>query len=288
LHHAVTNFLEPGQALLTTSFYWGPYQTIAQETRRAVETFEMFESSGRFHVEAYEAALVRQMERQGRALVFLNSPCHNPTGFSLDDQEWSAVADVTRRAAEKGPLAFLIDFAYARFGSRAAQGFLRHVGRIADPARRARRLERIQELRPVRLARRRADRDAPRPRRAARASPTPGLLLPRDLVELQPPGPLGDHRPALRSRRTAHARDQERARLIALLDERVQRFNREAAAARLRYPRYEGGFFVSVFSPDAEGHAAQHEGGGRVRRAAQGAPCAWPCARRPCATCRAW
>jgi aromatic-amino-acid transaminase len=25
LHHAIVNFLQPGEALLTTSFYWGPY-----------------------------------------------------------------------------------------------------------------------------------------------------------------------------------------------------------------------------------------------------------------------
>jgi aromatic-amino-acid transaminase len=36
------------------------------------------------------------------------------------------------------------------------------------------------------------------------------------------------------------------------LRERVEAFNREAARAGLRHPRYEGGFFVSVFTEDAE------------------------------------
>jgi aromatic-amino-acid transaminase len=40
----------------------------------------------------------------------------------------------------------------------------------------------------------------------------------------------------------------ERKRLVGLLDERVQAFNSLAAEHDLRYPRYEGGFFVSVFS----------------------------------------
>jgi len=47
----------------------------------------------------------------------------------------------------------------------------------------------------------------------------------------------------------------ERAHLVRLLDERVQAFNREAARAGVRHPRYEGGFFVSVFAPDAEAAA---------------------------------
>ncbi len=46
----------------------------------------------------------------------------------------------------------------------------------------------------------------------------------------------------------------ERARLIQLLDDRVAVFNREAK--KLAYPRYEGGFFVSVFTKDGEACAA--------------------------------
>jgi hypothetical protein len=32
------NFLEPGQALLTTSWFWGPYQTLCDEADRKLET----------------------------------------------------------------------------------------------------------------------------------------------------------------------------------------------------------------------------------------------------------
>ena len=50
----------------------------------------------------------------------------------------------------------------------------------------------------------------------------------------------------------------ERAGVKATLDARVQVFNRHARAAGLRYPRYEGGFFVTVFresAADAQAHA---------------------------------
>jgi aromatic-amino-acid transaminase len=41
--------------------------------------------------------------------------------------------------------------------------------------------------------------------------------------------------------------DAERADLKALLHRRVEAFNRHAHERALRYPRYEGGFFVTVF-----------------------------------------
>jgi aromatic-amino-acid transaminase len=41
--------------------------------------------------------------------------------------------------------------------------------------------------------------------------------------------------------------DGERERLKSLLRARVDAFNRYAHEKKLRYPRYEGGFFVTVF-----------------------------------------
>src|SRR2546429_94103 len=107
LYHAITCFLEPGEALLTTNWFWGPYQTIATHTRRAVETFDMFGVDGRFDLAGFESALSRLIARQGRALVVFNFPCHNPTGYSLDEREWAGVADLVRQAGERAPVAVL-------------------------------------------------------------------------------------------------------------------------------------------------------------------------------------
>src|SRR6185369_15085526 len=57
-----------------------------------------------------------------------------PTGYSLDDEEWNAVAEIVRRHAQRAPLAFLVDDAYAKFGTKASQAWLKHVERMVDPA----------------------------------------------------------------------------------------------------------------------------------------------------------
>ena len=85
---AITSFLEPGQSILVPQWYWGPYEIIASHTARKVETFSMFNAEGRFNLEAFDEALSAQLERQGRALFISNFPCNNPTGYSLDDEEW--------------------------------------------------------------------------------------------------------------------------------------------------------------------------------------------------------
>src|SRR5690606_27492800 len=49
----------------------------------------------------------------------------------------------------------------------------------------------------------------------------------------------------------------ERAGLVRLLQDRVRAFNEAARPKGLRYPRYDGGFFVTVFMENAKQAAEQ-------------------------------
>jgi aromatic-amino-acid transaminase len=53
------------------------------------------------------------------------------------------------------------------------------------------------------------------------------------------------------------AAKSEREDLKSLLLRRVAVFNARAKEAKLRYPRYEGGFFVTVFCEDGAREAAR-------------------------------
>jgi aspartate/tyrosine/aromatic aminotransferase len=55
----------------------------------------------------------------------------------------------------------------------------------------------------------------------------------------------------------ARASDAEREELKKLLGARVAAWNRLAPEKGLRYPRYEGGFFVTVFTDNAHERALQ-------------------------------
>jgi aromatic-amino-acid transaminase len=68
VHLALADFLEPHQAALTTSYYWGPYRTIADELDRSLSTFRMFDERGRLDLADFERKLSANVEAQGRAL----------------------------------------------------------------------------------------------------------------------------------------------------------------------------------------------------------------------------
>ena len=249
LRHAIANFLEPGQSLLTTSYFWGPYQTLADEADRKVATFAMFDANGDLDTAALDRALSAQIASQGRALLFLNDPCHNPTGYSMRPEEWRAVTERLLAHAD-APITLLVDTAYFLYGAREPRAFLKElrplVGKIALLfAWSASKSFTHYGLRVGALVACIAD-DAERQKteaalvyscRGTWSNCTRGgqSAIARLLTD-----------PALRA-----ACDRERGELKELLAKRVAAFNAMAKKRGLKYPRYEGGFFVTVFHDDA-------------------------------------
>jgi len=261
LRHAIANFLEPGQAILTTSFYWGPYKTLVDEADRRVATFAMFNAQGSLDVDALDRALAEQLRAQGRALLFLNDPCHNPTGYSMRPGEWRAVVERLAAHAERYPVTLLVDGAYSAYGVGDTKAFLGELTPLLGKAGllfawsasksfthyglRVGALVVCQEGEKERAITEAALSYSSRGSwsnctRGGQAAIT-RLLVDKDL---------------------ARACETERDELKRMLEARVRAFNAAAPARKLAYPRYDGGFFVTVFHERAlEKAAAMKEKG---------------------------
>jgi aromatic-amino-acid transaminase len=252
---AVANFIEPGQALLTSSFHWSPYETIAAQSGRRLETFPMFAADGRLDVPALARTLERIGKEQEHALLFLNTPCQNPTGYTFDERDWSVLVPALAGAAERMRLTVLLYVAYARFGAADARDWVRHVepllGRatilVVWSASKAFAQYGARIGACVALEEDEGERE--RVRAALGASCRALWSNCNHLGMLAITECLTD--PEL------HARvERERDELRALLHERAELFTRLAREARLVHPRYQGGFFVTVFARDSEAAAA--------------------------------
>ena len=259
IRHAFSTFLEPGQALLTTSFYWGPYAILADEHQRRVVTFEMFDpstSQSQLNLEAMDRALGKMLAEQGRALVVINDPCQNPTGYSMNERDWRTAVESIGRHAERGPVAVLLDSAYSAYaprGVKIALGALESLlGRalllVAWSASKTfthygMRVGSLVALLPDASERRRAQAALGYASRGTWSNCNHGGMAAVTRLLREP----------------ALAADvaRERADLVTLLDQRVATFNELARAKGLRYPRYDGGFFVTVFVDDDPGKSAR-------------------------------
>lgn len=251
LRTALRTFLDRRQSFLTSSLTWSAYPIIAEAAERQLIRFQMFREGHRsFDVADLDRALGRLMKAQGRALVLLNDPCHNPTGYSMTRADWAAVAAVLHKHSGSGPLAVVLDAVYGAFAPEGLHPALSALEPLADElllaiAWSASKTFTSYGLRAgalVVVAPDRAERESVRDTIAIHCCGTwancnRGALagVTRLLQE-----------PKLRA---AVARDRNRA--VELLDRRNAAFEYAIRNRSLRRPDYAGGFFTSVFVQNA-------------------------------------
>ncbi len=257
LRHAFMSYAQAGQAILTPSFFWGPYQTLCDEHERTLQTFRMFDAGGSLDVAALAEGLDRQLAGQGRVLLVLNDPCNNPTGYSMTDAEWRAVTSALLSVAGRGPVTLLVDMAYWLYGPpgdhrrflSALEPLLGKVGLLF--AWSASKSFTHYGLRVGALIACEPDETARNATFAAFSYACRGTWSNCNRGGLHAVGRL------LSDAALRNACDEERTALKSLLGRRVAAFNEAAQPKGLRYPRYEGGFFVTVFHDDADAKAAR-------------------------------
>ena len=114
IHHAIANYSEVGDQVLTSDWFWGPYNVLCTEARRKLATYKLFDEQQNFNIKAFTAKVEELLHQQSSLLVIINTPAHNPTGYSLSESDWAQVLDVCKAQAKGGAkkISILVDIAY--------------------------------------------------------------------------------------------------------------------------------------------------------------------------------
>ncbi|MBQ3727508.1 MAG: aminotransferase class I/II-fold pyridoxal phosphate-dependent enzyme [Selenomonadaceae bacterium] len=116
IHHAIANYAERGDAVLTSDWCWGTYDLICNETGKRLETFKLFDNALNFNVTDFAVKVDALLKKQNSLLVIINSPAHNPTGYALSSEEWDKVIAVLKaQASADKKISLLVDIAYIDF-----------------------------------------------------------------------------------------------------------------------------------------------------------------------------
>lgn len=116
IHHAIANYSERGDAVLTHDWRWGTYDLICNETGKRLETFKLFDAALNFNISDFAVKVDAILKKQKSLLVIINTPAHNPTGYALSSEEWDKVLDVLKIQASIGKkISLLVDIAYIDF-----------------------------------------------------------------------------------------------------------------------------------------------------------------------------
>lgn len=129
----IANCLDTGETIVLPKIAWGSYSLMAKMNNLNVENYDLFEGD-HFNIESLKNACEKVAATQDRVVLIINSPCHNPTGYSLSDEEWKEVIDVLNEISQKVPVTLLNDIAYIDFayGQDQAKEYFRQFDNISD------------------------------------------------------------------------------------------------------------------------------------------------------------
>lgn len=236
--------LDPGQTVVLPEIAWGSYNLMAQMNNQEVEKYSLFDGD-RFNMDSFREVCTKTMEKQGKLVVVINDPCHNPTGYSMTREEWEEVIAFLNGCSKKCPVVLLNDIAYIdfAFGQKEAKKYFSVFDDISDNMAvvvafslsksmtsygmrcgaailMAKNPEIVNQLKTV------FEKDA----RATWSNVNNGAMaMFVDVLDNR----LEDY-------------DAERQKYVALLKERSEIFRNEADAAGLAYYPYREGFFVTL------------------------------------------
>lgn len=117
ISNVFSNYLNIGESILIPDIAW-VYENFAKEFYLKAETFTLFNVQGQFAFDSLKLAVNRITKTQDRLVIVINDPCHNPTGFSLSNDEWDKFIDYVNHLAQTYSVVILHDIAYIDYDPR--------------------------------------------------------------------------------------------------------------------------------------------------------------------------
>lgn len=134
IHHTIWNYSEIGDTVLTSDWYWGPYKILCQDALRKLDTYTLFDEKQNFNISAFTVKVKEILAKQNNLVIIINTPAHNPTGYSLSDSDWDKVIDLLKECAKDTTKSIipLIDVAYIDYAGEKneSRAFLGKLGNL--------------------------------------------------------------------------------------------------------------------------------------------------------------
>lgn len=107
----LSDILEINETLILPDIAWGSYALMAKDKGLHILQYEMFEEN-HFNIQSLKNCVNALLGKQNRICLVINDPCHNPTGYSMTQQEWEEVIAFLNEASKTTPIVLLNDIAY--------------------------------------------------------------------------------------------------------------------------------------------------------------------------------
>lgn len=134
IHHTIWNYSEIGDTVITSDWYWGAYRVLADALLRKFETFKLLNDQQTFNLADFSAKVNGLLAKQDSLVIVLNTPAHNPTGYTVTNSEWDQILDFLKECVknETKKVTLLVDIAYIDYAGEknASRAFMRKFSKL--------------------------------------------------------------------------------------------------------------------------------------------------------------
>lgn len=129
----MNTFLDAGETVLLPDIAWGSYKLMASQYNFKVKNYAMFEGD-HFNLTSVKEAITEILKTQDKVVMVLNAPCHNPTGYSLSDEEWKELIEILNAAGKTSPVILINDIAYIDYSYNGdhSRDYMKHFESVSE------------------------------------------------------------------------------------------------------------------------------------------------------------
>lgn len=111
--------------VLIPSYCWPNYPCICENYLLEHRSYDLFASDGSFGL-ASIVSHIKKAHKDGfeNVTIIINDPCHNPTGYSMNEEEWDNLVEALNSASSYISISLIIDCAYIDFAPLENRGFI--------------------------------------------------------------------------------------------------------------------------------------------------------------------
>lgn len=108
----ISNMLSKDETIIIPNIGWTSYNIMAKENNLNIVQYKMFDDNNNFNLIDLKNKIKDSLNKQNKALVIINSPLHNPTGYSLTNNEWKELVRFINEDCDNKEVILLNDIAY--------------------------------------------------------------------------------------------------------------------------------------------------------------------------------
>lgn len=136
IHNAIWNYMDIGDEALVADWFWSNYKIICTDMKRNLTTYKMLDEHLNFNHAALQEKINELLTKQERLLYILNTPGHNPTGYSLSEKDFCQVLETLNAASKQHnkPITLLLDIAYIDFAGdkNEVRKIFKHLEKLSE------------------------------------------------------------------------------------------------------------------------------------------------------------